>query len=294
VPDGAVPDGAVPDGAASDSDGNLIARGQPRSTAAAASLGRYERFATLPIVLSAVLPLVIPPQKGDPFSIAVGIVSWLVFLIDLIVRVRWLNRYLSTGMGRFDLAIVVLTAPWFLLPGAQAGGIVVVLRLARLARLVVASRGARHLFARLGRVAVVAGLITLLAAISAYHAEHPVNSEFATFGDALWWGIVTLTTVGYGDIVPETTTGRLAGVAIMFTGIAVLGLLAGSLASFFRLEPSKSTDQDGDGATPDATTGASDHSDDANEADIDLRDVYAEIRSLRAAVDHLTDRLGDN
>jgi voltage-gated potassium channel len=47
---------------------------------------------------------------------------------------------------------------------------------------------------------------------------------------------VTLTTVGYGDIVPETTAGRAAGVMIMLTGIAVLGLLAGSLASFFRLD----------------------------------------------------------
>jgi voltage-gated potassium channel len=46
-------------------------------------------------------------------------------------------------------------------------------------------------------------------------------------------GIVTLTTVGYGDIVPKTTAGRLCGIAIMFTGVAVLGVLAGSLASLF-------------------------------------------------------------
>jgi voltage-gated potassium channel len=46
---------------------------------------------------------------------------------------------------------------------------------------------------------------------------------------------VTITTVGYGDIVPKTTTGRWAAVVIMVTGIAVLGVLAGSLASFFRL-----------------------------------------------------------
>jgi voltage-gated potassium channel len=52
----------------------------------------------------------------------------------------------------------------------------------------------------------------------------------------LWWGIVTVTTVGYGDIVPTTTTGRWVAVVIMVTGIAVLGVLAGSLASFFRLD----------------------------------------------------------
>ena len=50
----------------------------------------------------------------------------------------------------------------------------------------------------------------------------------------MWWATVTLTTVGYGDIVPETPTGRWAAVMIMITGVGVLGLLAGSLASFFR------------------------------------------------------------
>jgi len=48
----------------------------------------------------------------------------------------------------------------------------------------------------------------VIGSLVAYHAEHPVNPEFATVGDALWRGIVTVTTVGYGDIVPKTTTGR--------------------------------------------------------------------------------------
>ena len=73
----------------------------------------------------------------------------------------------------------------------------------------------------------------------AYVAEHPTNPEFATFGDSLWWGIVTLTTVGYGDIVPETQKGRLAGVFLMLTGVATLGVISGTLASAFRsVEPS--------------------------------------------------------
>jgi voltage-gated potassium channel len=228
--------------------------GQARSPADAEALTRFESSFRLPLVLAAVVPLIVAPQSGLWFPVVVGIVSWLVFVVDYVVNVRRRVHYRKTAFGRFDLVVVIVTAPWFLLPGAQAGSFVVLLRLARLARIVMASHGARRLLERLGRVAVVAFGVVLTASIVAYHAEHPTNPGFATIGDAFWWGIVTLTTVGYGDIVPHTTTGRWAGIVIMLTGVAVLGVLAGSLASFFRIDPTGGSES-ADGA-PDAPAGA--------------------------------------
>jgi voltage-gated potassium channel len=210
--------------------------GQPRSQGHAGFIKRFEAWMQMPIVVSAVLPLVVIPQSNGWVGIVVGVVTWLVFLADYVVHVICVHRYWRTGFGWFDLFIVIATAPWFLIPAAQPSQFVVVLRLARLARLVIATRGARRLLERLGAVALVAGGVVVTGSFVAYHAEHASNPEFATVGDALWWGIVTLTTVGYGDIVPKTVTGRWAGVVIMVTGIATLGLLAGSLASFFRPE----------------------------------------------------------
>jgi voltage-gated potassium channel len=192
--------------------------GQPRSEPDAAFLERFDARMQLPIVVSAILPLVIIPESNGWVGVVVGVVTWLVFLADYVVHARHLEHYGRTGFGRFDLFVVAATAPWFLLPGAQAGQFVVLLRLARLARLVMATRGSRRLFERLGRVVIGAGGIVVIGSLVAYHAAHPTNHEFATVSDALWWGIVTLTTVGYGDIVPQTTTGRWAAVTIMVTG----------------------------------------------------------------------------
>jgi voltage-gated potassium channel len=249
------------------------AAGQPRSPQAAARLETYERRIRVPIVLSAVLPLLLVPEPGHPVAVVVGIGTWLVFLVDFVVHTRLLQNYTGTRLGKFDLLIVVLTAPWFLLPGANAGTIVVVLRLARLARLVVASRAGRELFARLGRVGIVAGGILLVSALIAYLAERTVNPEFASYSDALWWAMVTLTTVGYGDMTPITSTGRLAAVTLMLSGIAVLGLLAGSLASFLGFGDHQ---EPGDGAA-----------DEAQDTEPDLQDVLTELRALRLAVERL-------
>jgi voltage-gated potassium channel len=254
-----------------------IAPGRPRSDAAAEFLDRFDRVMRLPIIVSAVLPLIIVPESNGWVGVVVGVGSWLVFLVDYVVHQRKLNHYTRTWLGRFDLFVVVATAPWFLFPGLQPGQFVVVLRLARLARLVVASKGSRRLFERLGRVAILAAVVLVLASLVAYHAEHPTNPEFATVGDSLWWGIVTLTTVGYGDIVPETTTGRWAAVTIMVTGVAVLGTLAGSLASFFRLDDS---DANG-GSEPDTSSN-----------DTALEDLTAEVAALRRQLAVLTERLG--
>ena len=236
----------------------------------------------LPIIVAAILPLIVVPESNGWVGVAVGIITWLVFLVDYVVHVRHLVRYGHTRLGRFDLFVVIVTAPWFLISGAQAGGFVVLLRLARLARLVVASRGGRRLFERLGRVAAVAAGVVVLGSLVAYYAEHPTNPEFATVGDALWWGIVTLTTVGYGDIVPQTPTGRWAAVTIMITGIAVLGVLAGSLASFFRLDESKTGDMSP--ASEPASTAATSN-------DAALQGLTVEVAALRRQVEALTQQL---
>ncbi len=70
------------------------------------------------------------------------------------------------------------------------------------------------------------------ASIFAVEGDNPA-ANIRTPGDALWWGIVTITTVGYGDQYPVTSGGRLIGIFLLFAGIALFSVLTGFIANAF-------------------------------------------------------------
>ncbi len=61
--------------------------------------------------------------------------------------------------------------------------------------------------------------------------EADENKGIRHFGDALWWAITTVTTVGYGDVTPVTPEGRLVAVVLMLAGIGVIGVFTATVAS---------------------------------------------------------------
>ena len=65
-----------------------------------------------------------------------------------------------------------------------------------------------------------------------YIAEHGITKAVDNPFDALWWGVVTLTTVGYGDVTPVTTEGRLAAMALMLLGIGLFGAITATITSY--------------------------------------------------------------
>ncbi len=82
------------------------------------------------------------------------------------------------------------------------------------------------------QVVTVLGFFTLLSTELFYMAEHATNPEVQTHFDSFWWTMVTTTTVGYGDIAPVTTGGRIIAIFMMLMGIGIVGLVTGSAASF--------------------------------------------------------------
>jgi voltage-gated potassium channel len=151
-------------------------------------------------------------------------VSYAVFVIDYIARLalaserrHWFFRHL------FDLAIVALP---LLRP----------LRLLRLVLLVVALQKAVGGAIR-GRVVIYtatsAVLLIYVASLAVLEAERAdPHASIISFGDAVWWSITTMTTVGYGDFTPVTTTGRVIAVVLMMGGISLLGIVTATLASW--------------------------------------------------------------
>ncbi len=119
-------------------------------------------------------------------------------------------------------------------------------RLARLGRMlrgkakkelikdVIDNRGQYAIFITLLLMLIV--LTTSSVLILQFESRSP-DANITTGGDALWWAIVTITTVGYGDFYPVTTLGREVGVVVMFAGVGIIGALASILASILVPSP---------------------------------------------------------
>lgn len=91
--------------------------------------------------------------------------------------------------------------------------------------------------ATLASILIVFSIVLIAAGTAAHILESGVQADrFGTLPDALWWAVVTLTTTGYGDSVPLTVGGKVIGAVVMVSGIAVLALMTGVLASGFAEE----------------------------------------------------------
>lgn len=248
-------------------------------------LAAWERRMGPVIMAAALVPIgaaLLRPGTEDSF-VLIDTASWLIFVADLVVHLVLQRRYLRSRFGVFDTVVVVLTFPWYLLPGVSSSAAVLGLaRLARVLRLVLASGSTgilRRLVARLGKAGLYAMVLIFVCAYVVKEVE-PASSGYESLGDAVWWGIVTFTTVGYGDLYPVTGSGRVAAVLLMLGGIALIGLLAGSLAEFF--ESPSSADEEPDSTAPDDPVGTHEPVVDEDRVAMELAALRAELAELRS------------
>jgi voltage-gated potassium channel len=206
---------------------------QVRATSGRLTQAHWRHYTDIPLTIAAGIFLVAyaweviadlqPPD--DLIAETVMWIIWAFFVVDFVVSLVLADRRVHWFFTHFlDFLIVALPA----------------LRPLRLLRLVTLlkflNRGAGR--ALRGRVVTYAAgaaiILVFVAALAELDVErHAIGSHIHTFGDSLWWASVTIASVGYGDITPVTLEGRLIAVGVMAAGIALVGTVAATFASFF-------------------------------------------------------------
>lgn len=213
----------------------------------------------VPVIVIAVAVAVIAtePSITDQWHhdlIIAEVVFGFVFLAEYIARIyaaaerpgdeaawrkRW--RFIRSPLGLIDLLVVVSS----LFPLLVADAIV--LRMVRLLRVLAAmkfsrfSHALREVFAAIAARAddllvtgAISAVVTLLAATALYLAEGQAQPDaFGSIPRALYWSVITLTQVGYGDVVPVTATGKVFASVIAIAGIALVAMPIGIFAAAF-------------------------------------------------------------
>ncbi|MCP5151003.1 MAG: potassium channel family protein [Ectothiorhodospiraceae bacterium] len=155
----------------------------------------------------------------------------VVFAVEYVLRLYAARRPLRYALGFYGIVDLLTWLPLLLGQGNVALRLLRIVRLLKLLRYM----GALRLFLASMRdagelVAVVVGAISVIAVIAGnlIHLLEP-----ATFSDAFvgaWWALVTMTTVGYGDLVPASGVGKVMAAALMLTGITMFAVLTGTIS----------------------------------------------------------------
>jgi voltage-gated potassium channel len=215
-----------------------VDRGDLKSTS-------YEFFMLAMAILSiANLPLlVIYPGESQQWYLVLYIEAslTLIFLIDFAYRLKTASSksgYFIHEQGFLDLLSCV--------PALRIFRLFRILRAVRITRRLGGPRVLRELRQELASGAlylvVFVGILTLevVGLLELHFEEDAPGANITTAGDALWWGYVTATTVGYGDYYPVTPGGRISGLIMLTIGVGLFATFSGFLASTF-LSPRKRT-----------------------------------------------------
>ena len=241
----------------------------------------YELFILVLTVLSlAIMVVMMLPLDGATIQLlsVYDNVICVIFLIDFTVnltRAKPKREYFNGRRGWLDL-IGSLPSFGFFKYGALFR-LARLSRFARISRLLRGKKKAELVADVLGHRGQYAAFITLLAAmvvlvitstmVLQFESRSP-DANITSGGDALWWAIVTITTVGYGDRFPVTAPGRLTGVFVMFAGVGIIGALASILASIL-VPPPKSDEEEQEAVAA------------RGDVSLELADIKAELTALR-------------
>ncbi len=201
-------------------------------------LGRYTRRAE-PIMLVlaiASVPLFLLEHQYW-LAAAAGWIVVAVFFADLAIRIVLVDGSRRAYLVRhwYDVAIVVLS----LLPIARPLRALRALALLRGVRAFIAAHKAAITLTRgwkslHGKALIVSSAaLSAVAVLAVYEAEHAAGGSIDSLENALWWAAATVTTVGYGDLSPDTTTARVAAVVLMVCGVSLFGLLTANVSARF-------------------------------------------------------------
>ena len=171
-----------------------------------------------------------------PWFLAFDVLMSLVFAVDYGLRFYMARRKLRFVFHLWNLAdVLVILTPFLALRFDDKWvGVFRVVRIARLLEILWKKAGYRVKRGQVKWVAEVALAIVFLGGLLVWFTErsHPNSSLHGAF-NIVWWALVTMFTVGYGDAYPHTVFGKLGALALMFAGIALFGMLTASLASLF-------------------------------------------------------------
>lgn len=190
---------------------------------------------TLLLLVTLAVPILIPLPSPWPQVLAfLNLVIWFTFYIELFVKIYVAKNKKAALIRNWSLVIIAIMPLFISLRLIRLSRLVGLVRFLRLQKTVSRLRkNVREIIYNIEKIVITIVIFVVVAAFIMWQIEVRFDGSVTSLPDALWWAVITITTIGYGDVIPSTAEGKIWGAFVSLSGTILFMIFVARVTSMF-------------------------------------------------------------
>lgn len=190
---------------------------------------------TVILLFILVLPLLFTLSPALLRALAVfDVIIWILFYLEMFVKFFVSSNWAATAKRNWFLLLILISPLLLSFRLVRLARLVSLLRVFNLQRIVARlKKSVQTVVYNIEYIVLLLLVFSLVSSFVIWQVETQLGGAITSYADALWWSVVTITTIGYGDVIPGTPAGKVVGSVVSFVGIILFTVMVARITAIF-------------------------------------------------------------